>query len=175
MALKFNEGVACEAIVRHLESQAKGVRSNMRWPEEEQHQFPIEAAFNIGEQLYAIEHTGIEPFKGHVQMEAEAERLFTPIVDALKSKLDTAAVFELHIPQMRCKGSKWEVRRIQQAIIAWVESTAPTVPRRLYADYKGHSVGQISVPGVPFPLSLFRFEPALIRTLNVPRIPSVDR
>jgi hypothetical protein len=35
----------------------------------------------------ALEHTGIEPFRGHVQMDAEADRLFKPIVDGLKNAL----------------------------------------------------------------------------------------
>jgi hypothetical protein len=33
----------------------------------------------IGDRLFALEHTGIEPFAGHMQMEVEADRLFRPI------------------------------------------------------------------------------------------------
>src|SRR5260370_1302965 len=93
--IKSNEGQACDAIVRYLESRENGVRANLRWPEKEQHAAPIEVAFKIGDQLYALEHTLIEPFEGHVRMEAEAGRLFAPIEDALKGNLDTAALFEL--------------------------------------------------------------------------------
>ena len=55
-----------------------------------------------------------------------------------------------------------EVRGIQQALIAWVKATAPTVPARRYADYKKTSVGPVAPPGVPFAVSLYRFEPALV-------------
>jgi hypothetical protein len=84
--LNFNEGKVCDAIVRRLEARLNGSRAGLRWPEEERHAFPVEVAFTIGAQLFALEHTGIEPFKGHVQMDAEADRLFKPIVDALKTR-----------------------------------------------------------------------------------------
>jgi hypothetical protein len=121
--LKFNEGMVCEAIVRHLEEHANAPRSGLRWPEEERHPFPIELAFTIGGQLCALEHTGIEPFKGHVQMEAEAERHFAPITNALKDSLGTAAVFELVIPTNIFQGRKMpEIRRLQQALIGGVKA-----------------------------------------------------
>jgi hypothetical protein len=161
--LKFNEGLACEAIVRHLEGRENGVRADLRFPEEEGHQFPIEAAFKIGDQLYAVEHTGIEPFEGHVRMEAEAGRLFDPITDALNGNLDSTALVELHMPinvLQRLPNS--EVRSIHKALIDWVKVTAPTIPKRPYPDYRGNAVGPIDVKGVPFPVTLVRFEPALI-------------
>jgi hypothetical protein len=161
--LTFNEGKVCEAIVRRLEQRLNAPRMDMRWPEDERHPFPVELAFTVGGQLFALEHTGIEPFGGHVQMDAEADRLFTPIVDALKNALGTAAVFELMIPANALRGRKMpEVRGIQQALIAWVKATAPTVPAQRYGDYKKTSVGPVTIPGVPFAVSLYRFEPALV-------------
>ena len=113
--LSFNEGKVCDAVVRHLEERAGASRANLRWPEDEGHPHPVEIAFMINGNLFALEHTGIEPFKGHVQMDA-----------------------------------------------GWVRATAPTVPARRYADYRKTSVGPATVPGVPFPVSLYRFEPALV-------------
>jgi hypothetical protein len=160
--LSFNEGKVCDAVVRHLEERASTSRANLRWPEDEGHPHPVEIAFTINGTLFALEHTGIEPFKGHVQMAAEADRLFKPIIDALKNALG-AAVFELMIPANALHGRKMsEVRRIQQALIGWVKETAPTVPARSYADYRKTSVGPATVRGVPFPVSLYRFEPALV-------------
>jgi hypothetical protein len=159
--LTFNEGKVCDAIVRRIEARANGTRAGLRWPEQERHAFPIEVAFTIGAQLFAMEHTGIEPFKGHVQMDAEADRLFKPIVDALKNALGTAAVFELMIPANSLQGRKMtEVRGIQQALIDWVKATAPTIPPQRYGDYK--KIGRVMIPGVPFAVSFCRFEPALV-------------
>lgn len=161
--LTFNEGNVCEAVVQHLEQRHKAPRTSVRWSEDEQHPFPVEIAFTIAGQLFALDHTGIEPFKGHVQMEAEASRHFTPIVDALKNTLGTAAVFELVITANAFRGRKMpEVRRIRQIIIDRVKATAPTLPKRLYADYRGTSICSVTVPGVPFALSLYRFEAALV-------------
>jgi hypothetical protein len=161
--LTFNEGKVCEAIVQRLEKRARCARHGVRWPEDEGHAHPIEVAFMIGQQLFALEHTGIEPFEGHVRMEAEEERHFKPITDALKNTLDTSAVYELHMPAnaFQCRGML-EIRKLQRAIIAWVLNTAPAVPTRRYADYRGTSVGPVVPPGVPFALSLYRFEPALV-------------
>jgi hypothetical protein len=126
--LTFNEGKVCDAIVRRIEAREIGTRAGLRWPEQEHHAFPIELVFTIGAQLFAMEHTGIEPFKGHVQMNAKADRLFTPIVDALNNALGTAAAFELMIPANALQGRKTrEVRRIQQALIDWVKATAPSM------------------------------------------------
>jgi hypothetical protein len=162
-AIYFGRDDDCRRLIQRLESRLNAARMDMRWPEQEQHPFPVEAAFTIAGQLFALEHTGIEPFKGHVQMEAEASRHFAPIVDALKNALGTAAVFELVIPANAFRGRKVpEVRRLQQTIIDWIKATAPTLPKRLYADYRGTSVGSVTVPGVPFAMSLHRFEPALV-------------
>ena len=77
--LQFNEGRACDAIVRLLEKREGAVRQHLRWPERERHAAPVDLVCNIGAKLFAIEHTGIEPFAGHMQLEAEAETHFQPI------------------------------------------------------------------------------------------------
>src|SRR5258706_6317207 len=77
--LSFYEGKVCDAMVRRLEDREQQTRTGLRWPEQENHQFPVELAFILGSQLYALEHTGIEPFEGHVRMEAQRQRLFEPI------------------------------------------------------------------------------------------------
>jgi hypothetical protein len=104
--LGFNEGKVCEAIVRRLEERDQHKRTNLRWPEQEKHKFPVEVAFTLGDQLYALEHTGIEPFEGHLRMEARTEKLFAPIADALKNNLGTDALFELYLPVNSLHGRK---------------------------------------------------------------------
>lgn len=59
--LSFNEGKACDAIIRHIEARAKAQRSNIRLhdthPERDRR---IELTVEVGSTLYAMEHTGIE-------------------------------------------------------------------------------------------------------------------
>ena len=161
--LNFHEGKACDAIVRRLEERENVLRASLRSPEQKRHPFPVEIAFTLGSQLFALEHTGIEPFKGHIRMEAQAEWLFAPITNALKNSLCTDALFELYMPVNALQGrQKAEVQTIQQAIIEWVKKTAPTVPKRPNPDYRGSAVGQTAIQGIPFPVSLWRFAPPVI-------------
>src|SRR5260370_42667986 len=95
--LTFNEGKVCEAIVRYLEARERQTRSDVQSPESINHPDPVELTLKLGSQLYALEHTGIEPFDHHLRMEAEAERLFGPISAALKGTLPPDA-FELQPP-----------------------------------------------------------------------------
>lgn len=165
--LDFNEGKACDAIIRRLEKSANATRTDVRFPEQERNEFPVEAVFKIGEQLVALEHTGIEPFRGHVEMEANSAKLYKPIEDALKDALGKEAMYELVIPINALQGKKGpKLRPFKKAIINWVQLTAPTVPKLLCENYKGTSVGPFTVVGVPFALSLYGFEPPVIPSLH---------
>jgi len=156
--LTFNEGKVCDAIMRHLEARESAPRADLRSPEKERHRSPVELVCRIGQQLFAFEHTGIEPFEGHMQMEAEAKLHVEPIRVALIGALPSAEVFELNIPAKAFQGrKKREVRQIQEAIVDWVKRTAPALPIKRYADYIG-DVKPIAPTGVPFPVTLYRFE-----------------
>jgi hypothetical protein len=161
--LSFNERKACDAVIRRLENREEQRRGNIRWPEQENHNAPVEIAFTLGNQLYAMEHTGIEPLAGHLRMEAQSGNLFGPITTALQNSLGTGALFELYLPVNGLVARKpAKLRKIQNAIIAWVKATAPTIPKRPFPDYKGTAVGPVRVADVPFDLSLCRFEPPII-------------
>lgn len=156
--LTFNEGKVCEAIIRYLETREGARRADLRSPEQEHHAFPVELVFKIGQQLFALEHTGIEPFEGHMQLEGEASRHIEPIRAALADALPPNGVFELHIPAKALQGRKArEIWEIQESIVAWVKQTAPTLPIKQYADYIGN-IMPVTPPGVPFALTLYRFQ-----------------
>lgn len=155
--LTYNEGKVCDAIVRYLEARDDAYRTELYSPEEEHHSDPGELVWKLASQLYALEHTGIEPFEGHVQLEAEAKRQFDPIKEMLAGTLPPG-VIELHVPAKAMQGMKKPaIREIQKAIADWVKATAPTLAMRRYSDYIG-DVGPVTVPGLPFKLKLLRFE-----------------
>jgi hypothetical protein len=58
MPLTYNEGKVCDAVIRILEARGGKVRQNVRLPERERHAAPIELVCDIGDQLFAFEHTG---------------------------------------------------------------------------------------------------------------------
>lgn len=161
--LNFNEGKACDAVIRRLEDREGNQRTNLRRPEQDKHKFAIEIAFCLGDQLYALEHTGIEPFEGHLRMEAQTDRLFGPITNALRGSLGKDALFELYVPVNGLVGRKpAKLEAIQQAIIGWVKMAAPMIEKRPFPDYRGTFIGPQKVAGVPFDLSLCRFEPPIV-------------
>jgi len=155
--LTFNEGKVCEAILRYLERREGARRADVTSPEDDHHTDPVELTWRLGSQLFALEHTGIEPFEGHVQLDAEAKRHFEPISAGLANALPHG-VIELHVPAKVMLGrSKTAIAGIQAALIDWIKHTAPTLPMRSYADYIG-DIRPVSLPGVPFDVTLYRFE-----------------
>jgi hypothetical protein len=67
-------------------------------------------------------------------------------------------VIEMHMPIDAFTGHKMhEVRGLQAALIEHVRITAPTLPVRRYADYRGTLV-TAQPAGVPFRVSLIRFD-----------------
>jgi len=119
--LRFNEGKACDAILRRLEAREGAGRTNLRLPERERHPAPVELACEIGDRLFAIEHTGIEPFAGHMQLEAEAGVHFRPIETMVAGHLPPNEHFELHMPVKATQGLKGgALRRVRETIASWI-------------------------------------------------------
>src|SRR5271166_2150450 len=102
--MELYEGKACDAILRHLEGRQGAERSNLRWPENEHHAAPVELVCNIGDQLFAVEHTSIEPFGGLIQLNNQAQHLFDPITAAIAAAVPTDEVYELVIPALAMQG-----------------------------------------------------------------------
>jgi hypothetical protein len=97
--LSLNEGKACDAVIRHLEGRAKAQRSNMRL--HDKHPDPdrrVELTFELGSDLYALEHTGIEPFPNFMRMNRDSQRLFEPIIRGVSPTLSPNEILELQIP-----------------------------------------------------------------------------
>jgi hypothetical protein len=156
--LKFNEGKACDAVVRVLEARAGQPRVDVQYPEKARHAVPIEMICKIDNVLFAFEHTGIEPFAGHLKLDAEAGKHVRPIEEMVAGKLPPADTFELHMPAGATQGMLLkDVRRIHDALVAWIIATAPTLLIARYAELLP-TTQNVQPPGVPFAVSLFRFE-----------------
>jgi hypothetical protein len=156
--MTFNEGKACDAVIRVLEIRVRQIRGNLRFPEQEGHAAPIELTCHLGNRLFAIEHTGIEPFHGHVQLQNQAATHFDPIRAMLKGKLPPNETFELMIPAKATQDiRKRNLPDVQAKLAAWVEATAPTLPLAPFCRYDT-SQRNVRPPGVPFEVSLYRFQ-----------------
>jgi len=157
-----NEGKACDAVIRYLENREGQERSNLK-ALETHHPAPVELICNIGRQLYAFEHTAIEPFEGCLQENAEEEKHYKPITDALCNALPTDSFFELHLPAKVFQGLKERsVESIQEAIIEWVRKTGPALEARSHRD-RIDDIVPSKPTDVPFEVRLLRFKSRLFR------------
>lgn len=154
---RSNEGKACDAVLRDLEAREGGTRRDLFFPEKMQSVGPIELVCTVGTKRFAFEHTRIEPFAGHIQLEAEAKRHFQPIYDMVTSQLPVDSRFELHIPARAMLSlSDRAARPIQQALARWILATALTLPVARPDQYSP-APQRVAPDGVPFVVSLYRW------------------
>jgi hypothetical protein len=154
---RSNEGKACDAVLRNIEARAGAVRRDVIFPEKMHSVGPVELVCTVGTQFFAFEHTRIEPFVGHIQLEAEAKRHFQPITDRVATQLPTESRFELHIPAGAMLGlGDQAARPIQDALVAWILATAPDWPTARPGRHV-LPIQKIKPPGVPFAVSFHRW------------------
>jgi len=163
--LKFHESEACEGIIQHLERRERTSRRDVNVRDKGNHTSPnarVEMTFFLGDQLYAIEHTGIEPFDGFLEHQNRATALFEPLAVAIASVLSTlltpSVVIEMHMPVDAFIGRQMhDVHALHAALVEWVRATAPILPPMRYAYYRGALV-TAQPAGIPFTVSLVRFD-----------------
>jgi len=161
MRRPFNEGKALDAVLQVLEQRERLSRGDLRSPEADHHQAPIDLVCTVGDRLYALEHTGIEPFGNQIAMGQHNDSLFKPVINRLRDLLPPNAVFELHVPvnaATRTKLKPAEVTKIQHALINWVSATAPGLEMARPGCYVT-PIREVTIPGVPFSVSLHRLVP----------------
>jgi hypothetical protein len=158
--LRFDQARVCEAIICHLEAREGHRRADLCLRDQGTDiagaDARVEMTFRLGDQLYALEHTGIEPFEGFIEVNNEADRLFEPLRQSLTGALDPAAAFELTIRLHALRGRRMnDIRKRHDALRQWVLDTAPTLPKRPYGDLRcGHANGTV----IDMPVTLRRWD-----------------
>jgi hypothetical protein len=151
---RFNEGKACDAILRHIEAREGCTRQDLRWPEQEGHPAPIELIRSIGDQLYAFEHTGVEPFEGQIQIEATAH--FNPLRAMFPHRISSNEYYELHVACGATLGlSRTQIGAMISALHHWISVVGPTLsvaPLGL----KGTAAVRQADALIPFEVKLYR-------------------
>ncbi len=155
--LGFHEGKCCDAVLRWFEARLGVERADLRSPEKEHDSAPVEITCRLGVQVYALEHTGVEPFDGHVRLQAEAERDFGSVYKGVAGRLPAGDLFELHVSARAMQPlNRKERATVQAAIVSWVLSKAPSVVRSPVGRIAS-PVTREAPPDVPFQLSLHRY------------------
>jgi hypothetical protein len=164
---RFNEGKACDAVIRCIEKREGHPRSKIGFPERVHHPAPVEITCQIGDQLFAFEHTGIEPFEQHTELQAKAQTHFRPIQDLLVDVLPADGHFELSVPiRATLHLRPRELRQMQDAVIEWVKQTAPTLP----IPRGGRQISQVRftpLPNTPFEAVLARVPVGALGQLSI--------
>jgi hypothetical protein len=150
----------CEAIIRHLEAREGLPRADLCLRDQGTDiagaDSRVEMTFRLGNQLYALEHTSIEPFDGFIEINNEADRLFEPLHQSLTVALDPSSAFELTIQLHALRGRRMnDVKKRHDALRQWVLDTAPTIPKRPYGDLR---CGQADATVIDMPVTLRRWD-----------------
>jgi hypothetical protein len=163
--LSTHETEICRGIIQLLERRDGALHSDLIIRDKGSNTPPearVEMTFRLNNQLYAIEHTVIEPFNGFLAHQNRAADRFVPlekaISDALIPMLADGASIELHLPHDALTELKLvELRKAHSVLTEWVCRNAMTLTPKSYADYKGSSL-KAQPDGVAFTVSLHRFD-----------------
>jgi hypothetical protein len=151
---RFNEGKACDAIIRHLEAREGRSRMDVRLPEQEGDAAPIELACFIGSQLFAVEHTGLEPFDGQIAIEVKHH--LEPLRTTFVGKIPDGELYDLQIPAgATLKLNERKVREIVSVLATWIAnegSRAQLAP----PGRKGIPIERVADAVIPFTVRLYR-------------------
>jgi hypothetical protein len=103
MTLTFRQSETCEGLIRYLASREKATLRDVQVCDEHpSRDARVEMIFRLGNQLYAIEHTGIEPFEGFMEHQNKAAQLFEPLDREITAALDPVlkpdVIFEMCLP-----------------------------------------------------------------------------
>ena len=84
MVERYNEGKAIDAVIRRIETREKSSRLGDGWSPDDRQDTDkdrrVDYVCTVGKQLYAFEHTGIEPFPNQIKMQVDNQNLFAPVV-----------------------------------------------------------------------------------------------
>jgi len=151
---RFNEGKACDAIIRHIEERERATRQNLRSPEQEGEVAPVELTCSIGGQFFAFEHTGIEPFEGHIAIEVKSH--FQPLRDMFYGKIPTGEYYDLHVPAGATLSLKeTQISKIMSALGEWISTEGPRLPLAPLG-LKATPIEREADTTVPFKVGLYR-------------------
>lgn len=161
MAKKYNEGKAIDAVLRRIELRENVSRLGDGYsPDDRQDPDPgrrVDYVCTIGTQLYALEHSGIEPFENQIKLEEHNKVLFAPVIACFDNRSDTE-YWEFHHPVESSVGLRGpKIREVQEALISWIRTNVAALPLIRYGDRLPYSAYRETDSRVPFCFSLYRW------------------
>jgi len=162
MAERYNEGKAIDAVLRRIEVREAAARlCDGRSPDDQQDPDPkrrVDYVCTVGKQLYAFEHTGIEPFPNQIKIQVDNEKLFAPVMARFDNHISAAEYWELHVPVEVSVGlSGGKIKRVQDAVIDWIDANAAALPVKRFGDRLPYKADRESILDVPFRFAVYRY------------------
>jgi hypothetical protein len=162
MAERYNEGKAIDAVLRRIEARENlSRREDGRSPDDLRDSDPerrVDYVCPVGQQLYAFEHTGIEPFENQITLEEHNRKLFAPVIERFDNRSSDTEFWEFyHTVEATDAMSSAKLKTVQNALISWIGSNAATLPLIRYGDRYPYSASRESAADVPFRFSLYRW------------------
>ena len=162
MVDRYNEGKSIDAVLRRIEARENISRLNDgRSPDDLHDSDPerrVDYVCTVGQQLYAFEHTGIEPFENQITFEERNRKFFAPVIARFDDRSSDNEFWEFCYPVEATVGlSGAKLKKAQDALISWIGSNATQLPLVRYGDRYPYSASRESTAEVPFRFSLYRW------------------
>ena len=120
-----NEGMACDAVIQHLEKWTGETRAEIRHPEAEGVGPPVELRMQLGNQNYAIEHTRVESFDNQIKAGISIREINNYIKEKFTDPLPGPVYYELRVPMDVCLPEKRKDReRMLSTLDKWIRESA---------------------------------------------------
>lgn len=162
-----NQGRACDAVVRFLETLSGEERTGIAYPELSGELGPVDLIFSLGGGQYALEHTLVEPFEDQIRFEAHFSQLLAPVTEELAHNMPKPGVYELIFPiDTRLNVEQNQLGSYHDTLIQWVRETALELyaanPTRIGRDICPRGIRE-QVRGRP---DRFPFDVTLVRSVH---------
>jgi hypothetical protein len=124
MADRYNEGKALDAVLRFIEARDDALRKDDgRSPDDPNNPDPmrrVDYVCTVGQTLYALEHTRIEPFPNQIRLAEHNQKLLDPIIKRFDHRPDLE-VWDLYVP-VEASASVNDIGQVQEALIKWIDA-----------------------------------------------------
>lgn len=148
---RTNEGRTCDAVLRVIEAREGAVRTEMTLLTGNAEP---ELTCQIGDTVYALEATVIEPFEGWFRLAAMWNRLFAPMDLGQRVDPDVLIIIKVRSTGWLTKLNDYKIASIRAAIAAWAPGA---LSARVPPGPGGASLTAFeTAKGVPFELAVSR-------------------
>ena len=131
MDIPNNEGMACDAVLKHLEKWTGETHTEIRHPETDGIGPSVELRLQLGNQNYAVEHTRVEAFDNQIKAGISIREIDKYTKEQFTDPLPGPAYYELQVPMDVCLPEKRKDReRALSTLSKWIQESADRMQGR---------------------------------------------